>query len=524
MIEKICSKVKNECETFIGQSLFKNYDSLTPEWYNYISSSILLKWIQIIEQINLSNKKIPVNENLGVILYTEVFINLCNHYFIEFEKNIKFINQTKKNAGNKVTYKRSTNYNKFSNFFLKKKSEIKKILNITDKKNSINVGCIGVTTFNWFEMEPILNKDNIFLHIIKNDKMPKIQVRELDEQKNIFLYNLNNLHDELFKLLNTQISSIDIFNFNLIFENIESGNFQDKKNKRYDLIISGSQTSYQRYLSLNYQKIGVPHLLFHHGANYLIYDESFYSFYEGALADYKMVYGDIRKLESMNALGDKYNIHDKKINFFSRTDNTILNNIRDSGEHLEKLSSLKNKNFVYLSTSFNGLRYGPYRDVHPIIYKDWQEKLISFIELETGKDLLIQLHPKRQSTKFDPINGKILSNSEDEIFKDIDDIDGFIIDYPSTSLAKASSTNKPIIFFDLGLRKFNRKALEGIKSRTYYNKININDAFKELIMAKKKILNDKKDKDNNFSVFFKNNNYEKESSVSARIIKQLLIK
>jgi hypothetical protein len=131
---------------------------------------------------------------------------------------------------------------------------------------------------------------------------------------------------------------------------------------------------------------------------------------------------------------------------------------------------------------------------------------------------------KRQSTKFDPIKGKILSNSEDEIFKNIDDIDGFIIDYPSTSLAKVSSTNKPIIFFDLGLRKFNRKALEGIKRRTYYNKININDAFKELIMAKKKILNDKKDKDNNFSVFFKNNNYEKESSISARIIKQLLIK
>ena len=177
-----------------------------------------------------------------------------------------------------------------------------------------------------------------------------------------------------------------------------------------------------------------------------------------------------------------------------------------------------------MSTSFNGLRYGPYRDVHPIIYKNWQEKLINFIELETGKDLLIQLHPKRQNTKFDPIAGRILNYSEDEIFKYIDDIDGFIIDYPSTSLAKVSSTNKPIIFFDLGLRKFNKMALESIKRRTYYNKININDPSKELIMSKKKILNDKIDKNNNFSIFFQSSNYERESLISARIIKNLLIK
>ena len=53
--------------------------------------------------------------------------------------------------------------------------------------------------------------------------------------------------------------------------------------------------------------------------------------------------------------------------------------------------------------------------------------------------------------------------------------DLLIIDYPTTSMAKLSVTNIPIIFFDLGLRNITNKAMDKIKERFIYIPISTND-------------------------------------------------
>ena len=48
--------------------------------------------------------------------------------------------------------------------------------------------------------------------------------------------------------------------------------------------------------------------------------------------------------------------------------------------------------------------------------------------------------------------------------------DVFIFDYPTTAFAYAAATNKPIIYFDIGLRNLTTEALKSIKSRCIYIK------------------------------------------------------
>ncbi len=127
--------------------------------------------------------------------------------------------------------------------------------------------------------------------------------------------------------------------------------------------------------------------------------------------------------------------------------------------------------FLYTPNMFNGnIRYGPFRDIDDNIYYEFQIELMNFF-----KNTHIKSHPKGKK-KYLYKQNSVKELNFDQIYKKYD---VYIFDYFSTPFSKAISTNKPIIYFDIGLRKLESSVLEILKKRVYYFKINLDGNFKD---------------------------------------------
>lgn len=127
-------------------------------------------------------------------------------------------------------------------------------------------------------------------------------------------------------------------------------------------------------------------------------------------------------------------------------------------------SKLPNVNFFYYPTTFSGTsyRYGPFRDTADSLYIKWQNVLLELF----GNTLKIKLHPKEKFSEYYSLGGgEKIRGDFDEL---LSGIDVFVFDYISTAFNIACATNKPIIYFDLGIRRIHIEALDEIKIRTIY--------------------------------------------------------
>jgi len=128
------------------------------------------------------------------------------------------------------------------------------------------------------------------------------------------------------------------------------------------------------------------------------------------------------------------------------------------------LAKKNNVKYFYFPNTLSGAtyRYGPYRDTADKLYLLWQRKLIELF----GNDLTIKTHPKEMYKSlliFD--NQKVLNSS----FMDVKDlVDVYIFDHIGTAFTLACSTDKPVIYFHLGIRNIHIDALEEIKKRTIF--------------------------------------------------------
>ncbi len=121
-------------------------------------------------------------------------------------------------------------------------------------------------------------------------------------------------------------------------------------------------------------------------------------------------------------------------------------------------------NNYYFPTTLRGANYrhGPYQDIPDKIYLDWQSELN-----ETFRgNIITKMHPKEKFTFL--YEDKIFKKVYGKLFDIIKDANLFVFDYFSTVFIEACTTDKPIIFFDLGIRNINSKSLELIKKRVVY--------------------------------------------------------
>ena len=123
-----------------------------------------------------------------------------------------------------------------------------------------------------------------------------------------------------------------------------------------------------------------------------------------------------------------------------------------------------NLNYVYYPTSNSGAskRYGPFRDTSDEMYNLWQQSLFTLF----GSLLKLKSHPKEQCSNLNGLEEmKTIGGSFKNSMKQVD---VFVFDYIGTAFSEACASDKPIIYFDLGIRSISSEALISIKERTIY--------------------------------------------------------
>jgi len=151
------------------------------------------------------------------------------------------------------------------------------------------------------------------------------------------------------------------------------------------------------------------------------------------------------------------------------------------GPEVSLVSSLDDKRIMYVPTSFSGARFriGPYRDMPDSFYLRWHEQLIAQFP-----SLIWKGHVKEKARRdLMPSNAKMLTRRRFE--KCLDAADIFFFDYVSSAFFIACATDKPIVFFDIGIRNITPRAYELIKRRCIIVKVNLDSVgdLKEEIRA-----------------------------------------
>jgi len=232
------------------------------------------------------------------------------------------------------------------------------------------------------------------------------------------------------------------------------------------LLLKSGVELQNRMLSLAAVQQGTPVINVTHGEAFGIYDEPMFSkFGEQMFSNIILGYGE-QIVANKNTY--KFGLKNDLMYVKSNAANAFKYYVPEFHGIKKNFLNIK---FYYYPTTLSGSthRYGPYRDTPDVLYLSWQEYLFKLF----GKSITIKLHPKEKYNKsFSFPDVKEVSGSFNDLLKDID---VFVFDYIGTAFNEACATNKPIIYFDLGIRNINIEALKSIKQRTIY--FNIEDGI-----------------------------------------------
>jgi len=252
------------------------------------------------------------------------------------------------------------------------------------------------------------------------------------------------------------------------------------------LLLSSGVELHNRMLSISALQKEIPVINVMHGEAFGVQDEPICSdFTEFMYSDAILGYG-----EGFIASASPYKFGIKKTISYIKSNGVKASKYFEN-EYQKPSLDKKNIKYFYYPTSLSGVshRYGPYRDTADYLYLKWQESMFSIF----GDSIVIKSHPKEKYSKsYSFHNKKLISGSLEDL---LNDIDVFIFDYIGTAFHEACSTNKPIVYFDLGIRNIHKDALNVIKDRTIY--FDIKDGMPTLSEVKDRLFQE--DKENNYS-------------------------
>ena len=416
-----------------------------------------LKIIDIIDNHLKNQKKIPDSQNLIKIFYMELVIYASNFNIIKYSP-------FKHNSPVQFPYLNSDYINN------QKKIKFKRLKN---KNRLIDSLKIGINKNIFISRNISLNKKKLVMLNIMNKVQFLSEINltllEMDNQiidLNILLKKIMNF----FKLKNANFSS----NFvNYVKVNLSDGNnLTNFRPKNSTLIVGTNMNISNRLLSAKFlqEKTNKVISINHSCYPFYLYNEPIRNVEYSLCTDY-ISYGN-------------YNFSKKiKKTFFSipKFHFTSFKNIKGNFKikTIKKLNMRENFKYLYVPNMFNkNIRYGPYRDMDDEIYYKFQKEL-----LNTFRNANIKNHPKGQINHFRE-NEKHTKLNFDKI---LNLYDVYIFDYFATAFSEAIATDKPIIYFDLGLRNLEKSLLDIIKKRVYYYKINLDESFEQQL--KKFLLN-----------------------------------
>lgn len=236
---------------------------------------------------------------------------------------------------------------------------------------------------------------------------------------------------------------------------------ENKRIKNLDLLITGThQHLNNRIWAVNAFKYNIPVITVLHGQSDGFFDEPVFGYGENSYANYILSYG----INGFYEIGKS-----KYTRPITKRDYKIVTTNSDKVKEIYKVKKIDkfkiHAYWLYVPTIFSGLHtYGPYRSIPDRIYAEWQLYILNQLPF-----LNIKIHDKGVANNYYKIEKNRVHNN---IFsKSLNDIDVFVFDYVSTAFTLAASTDKPIIYFDLGLRRFTDSGINFIKERCIYIKI-----------------------------------------------------
>jgi hypothetical protein len=135
-----------------------------------------------------------------------------------------------------------------------------------------------------------------------------------------------------------------------------------------------------------------------------------------------------------------------------------------------KMTARKTENWLYVPTGYNEcLYYGPFRGYSDEAYRTWQRAL-----MEGCPNLTIKVHPKSESFN----EGKIETRRLEQC---VQDYDVLIFDYYSTAMTVGIFTDKPVLYFDIGLRCMSEQFREDLQKRVFVYEIDARVSFVDQI-------------------------------------------
>ena len=241
-------------------------------------------------------------------------------------------------------------------------------------------------------------------------------------------------------------------------------------------LVVGSRASLQnRKLAINFLQQGRPVMGMTHGEiTNSIFDEPLFGYAELGFCSTLIDYGSKR-------VSGRYNNSPlaKPVRVIGRTSPTVKK-LYKGGESAFALRKGK-KRFLYVPTIYNGnFHYGPYRGFEDSLYIAWQEQLLAALP-----DATIKVHPKSAPLAF----WKKIDSRPLEIC--LCQYDVLVLDYYSTGATLAISSDKPVIFFDIGLRNLVSVYKDFLRRRCHYVDIDwgqdlqeqIDEALSKLMMS-----------------------------------------
>ena len=241
-----------------------------------------------------------------------------------------------------------------------------------------------------------------------------------------------------------------------------------EKQKRLNqncIILGNRQDLQNRKLAVNFLQQDKDVVAFTHGEiSSVVFDEPMYGYAERTLCSTLIEYGK----KDVGEPNDRVLVRPRTILYRNSLAAKAQYHRRERIEFRE-LSQAK---VLYIPTTYVGNQiYGPFHAYEDQIYREWQLALVEVIP-----SLTVKVHPKSNVKLHPP--GQPEKRWLDDC---INEYDVLLIDYMATAAVLSIVSDKPIIYFDIGLRKLSKTFERDLQARSQYARIDINGNLREQI-------------------------------------------
>ncbi|MDA9651504.1 hypothetical protein N9T16_02345 [Pelagibacteraceae bacterium] len=404
-----------------------------------------------------------------ILKYRKKKNNITKYKLLEFMDNyIRFGWRDEKNLFDNIRNKRKISY---------KRRLISFIFSISFfrfKGKHLYIGDLSLNNYN------IISKAFLKGYCIKYIIHEKVFLDKAKEQVNL-LFELIAKIDEKVKINYDKNKLNEDVNYSV--ESIITEDIKEiTKYKKNDVLIIGTPAKfYNRIASINSYCLGANVIGVLHGEESGSVSAPAWRFDDRSCSHSLIGYGSggsYQKNQDINFLSLD-NIHQDYIE--SDCESLKYHYINKS---IETLNTSTPKKGLYISWRLNNTSViNPYDIMDIQDYIEWQNFL-----LDKYPEVSIKVHPKQKNI-INYKNNKVFGNLIDQIKS----YDFFIFDYvSSTAFAQIAATNKPIIYYNLGLSKFTNDGISHLKERVIWCDVNIcnnNDGFELFSENKEKKIN-----------------------------------